>query len=99
MPTGSRFQPVAPQSNDSQLFGPARSLPPHFAGAHLTRARMVVTLGALSASTIVVIVIAPAFGSVHIDLLRAISEPFSPDRAILLGARVPRVLMGAAVGA
>jgi iron complex transport system permease protein len=60
---------------------------------------MVVTLGALSASTIVVIVIATAFGSVHIDLLRAISEPFSPDRAILLGARVPRVLMGAAVGA
>ena len=99
MPTGSRFQPVARQSSDAQLSSPAQSLPQHFAGAHLTRARMVVTLGALSAITIVVMVIATAFGSVHIDLLRATSEPFSPDRAILLGARLPRVLMGAAVGA
>jgi iron complex transport system permease protein len=31
--------------------------------------------------------------------VRAIAEPLSPDRAILLGARLPRVLMGAIVGA
>ncbi len=60
---------------------------------------MAVTLGALSVITIAVVIIATAFGSVHIDLMRAIREPFSPDRAILLGARLPRVLMGALVGA
>ena len=59
---------------------------------------MLITLGALSAVTIFAVVFATAFGSVHIDLLRALREPLSPDRAILLGARLPRVLMGAIVG-
>ena len=60
---------------------------------------MLVTLGALSAITIFAMILATMFGSVHIDLLQAVREPFSPDRAILLGARLPRVLMGAIVGA
>jgi iron complex transport system permease protein len=60
---------------------------------------MVVTLGVLGAVTIVVMAVANAFGSVHISLLRAIRDPFSPDHAILLGTRLPRVLMGAIVGA
>jgi ABC-type Fe3+-siderophore transport system permease subunit len=45
------------------------------------------------------LVVASAFGSVHISLLQAIREPFSPDHAILFGARLPRVIMGAIVGA
>jgi iron complex transport system permease protein len=60
---------------------------------------MAISLGVLSAVTVAILIIATAFGSVHIGLLRAIHDPFSPDRAILLGARVPRVFMGASVGA
>jgi iron complex transport system permease protein len=78
---------------------PLKSLPQCFEGAHLTAGRMAATLAALGASTIVVAVVASAFGSVHISLLRALQQPFSPDHAILLGARLPRVLMGAIVGA
>lgn len=69
------------------------------ADAHLTRARMALTLVALGALLLVVAVVAVACGSVHIDLLRAVTDPSSPDRAILFGARIPRVLMGAIVGA
>ncbi len=39
------------------------------------------------------------FGSVRIDLVRALTQPASPDHAILFAARMPRVLMGAIVGA
>lgn len=70
-----------------------------FAGAHLTRTRIVLVLAVLGVATIAIAVVATAFGSVHISLLRAIMEPFSPDRAILVGARIPRVLMGMIVGA
>ena len=42
---------------------------------------------------------AAAFGSVHISLLRALRDAASPDRAILMSVRLPRVLIGAAVGA
>ncbi|MBV8056196.1 MAG: iron ABC transporter permease [Deltaproteobacteria bacterium] len=98
MTTGSYFQPVAPQSNDTPPRAP-QFVPRRFAGAYLTRTRMLITLGALSAVTILAMILATAFGSVHIGLLRAVREPFSPDRAILLGARLPRVLMGAIVGA
>jgi len=68
-------------------------------GAHLTPARMAATLGALAAGAVAIAIIATAFGSVHISLLRAIADPLSPDRAILIGARLPRVLIGAIVGA
>ena len=44
-------------------------------------------------------IVAAAFGSVHISLVRALVEPLSPDHAIFFSARLPRVLMGAAVGA
>ncbi len=73
--------------------------PEQFAGAHLTRARMAVVLGVLSTVTVVMMVVASMFGSVHIRLIRAVAEPFSPDHAILMDARLPRVLMGAIVGA
>ena len=73
--------------------------PREFDDAHLTRARIVVVLGVLSLTTIVVAITALMFGSVHISLTRAVTEPLSPDRAILVGARIPRVLMGAIVGA
>jgi iron complex transport system permease protein len=70
-----------------------------FAGAHLTRTRIVLVLSILGAVTIAIAVTATVFGSVHISLLRAITEPLSPDHAILVGARIPRVLMGMIVGA
>ncbi|SRR5579875_1153914 len=67
--------------------------------AHLTRTRMLLTLGILGIGSTMVGVIATAFGSVHINLLRALRDPLSPDHAILIGARLPRVFMGAIVGA
>jgi iron complex transport system permease protein len=70
-----------------------------YADAHLTRARMAMTLTVLSALLIVVSIVAVAFGSVHIDLIRAVMDSSSPDHAILFSARIPRVLMGAIVGA
>jgi iron complex transport system permease protein len=78
----------------SWVFAPER-----FAGAYLSRARMSTTLAVLTAATIAIGIIAIACGSVHINLTRALADPLSPDRAILSGARLPRVLMGAAVGA
>jgi iron complex transport system permease protein len=39
------------------------------------------------------------FGSVHLNVVRALSDTASPDHAILFAARLPRVLMGAIVGA
>lgn len=68
-------------------------------GAHLTRARMLAVIGALAAILIAVIIAATALGSVPIDLWRAFSRPESPDHAIFFSARLPRVLMGAVVGA
>ena len=95
--TLTRAQSVEPQAAVAPE--PSQSVEQSFAGAYLTRTRMVATLGTLSAVTLLLMIIATAFGSVHIGLLRAIREPFSSDRAILLGARMPRVCMGAAVGA
>lgn len=69
------------------------------AAAHLTRARMAFVLGALAISLVLSALVAVAFGSVHISLVRALGEAHSPDHAILFAARLPRVLMGAAVGA
>jgi iron complex transport system permease protein len=95
MVTESSAQSAAPRSHET----PPQLLPDRFAGAYLTRAQMVVTLGVLGAGTILVALVASAFGSVDISLMRAFREPLSPDHAILLGARLPRVLMGAIVGA
>ncbi len=70
-----------------------------FHGAHLTRARMLSVLAILVAILAVVALAACAFGSVHIDLRRAFADPAGPDHAIFFGARLPRVLMAAIVGA
>jgi len=67
--------------------------------AHLTRARVISVLAALLAILAVAAVAAVSFGSAHISLARALSDPGSPDHAILYAARLPRVLMGIAVGA
>jgi iron complex transport system permease protein len=69
------------------------------AAAHLTRARMTLVMGALAIALVMVSIAATAFGSVHVSLIRAVGEPHSPDHAIFFAARLPRVLMGAAVGA
>lgn len=79
--------------------GAPKRVPQIFAGAYLTRTRLTFVLAALSAATIVVILLAITFGSVQASLLRAVREPYSPDYAILVGARLPRVFMGALVGA
>jgi iron complex transport system permease protein len=75
------------------------AVPEAFSGAHLTRTRMALTLGALTLLALLSAIVAATFGSVHISLVRALSEPLSPDHAIFVSARLPRVLMGAAVGA
>jgi iron complex transport system permease protein len=70
-----------------------------FAHAYLTRGRMILWLSTLTLALLASLTLGCAFGSVHLDLLRAIGDPSSPDRAIFTAARLPRVLMGAVVGA
>jgi iron complex transport system permease protein len=73
--------------------------PPPMAHAYLTRTRLATVLGMLGVALIVVCALAALFGSGSISLIRALTQPTSPDHAILFAARLPRVLMGAAVGA
>ncbi|HVN29397.1 MAG TPA: iron ABC transporter permease [Candidatus Binataceae bacterium] len=70
-----------------------------FAGAYLTRRRMLSSLVILSAALILTLIVAVSFGSVSLNLLRALNDAASADRAIFVGVRLPRVLMGAVVGA
>lgn len=67
--------------------------------AHLTPARMAATLAVLGALLLVSVLVAAAFGSVHISIARAFTDPSSPDHAIFFAARLPRILMGIGVGA
>jgi iron complex transport system permease protein len=67
--------------------------------AHLTRARLIGVLAALGAMLVGVTAFGVLFGSVPINLIHAVTRPASPDHAILFAARLPRVLMGAIVGA
>ncbi len=86
--------PARPKQSQTAEFDPDQ-----FAGAHLTRLRIALVIGGLGALTAIVAIVAAAFGSVHISLVRAITQPLSPDHAILVSVRIPRVLMGAIVGA
>jgi len=70
-----------------------------FEGAYLTRGRMILWLLILTAALMVSLIVASAFGSVRINLIRAFADSSSADHAIFFGARFPRVLMGAIVGA
>ena len=67
--------------------------------AHLTFARLLAVLGILTVILLIVAVTACAFGSVHVDLVRAFSDRAGADHAIFFAARLPRVLMAAIVGA
>jgi iron complex transport system permease protein len=60
---------------------------------------MAAVLGVLAAILAVTAMIAVAYGTVRIDLYRALTQPASSDHAILFSARLPRVLMGVVVGA
>lgn len=82
-------------AGDEQIFATV----PELHRAYLTRSRMVATLMLLALIMVVVSGVSVVFGSVHIDLIRAVTDAASPDRAILVGARLPRVLMGLIVGA
>ncbi len=66
--------------------------------AHLTRRRVAATLAILTAATAVILIAGCAAGSVHISLMRAVTDAASPDHAILFVARMPRVMLGAIVG-
>lgn len=92
-------QGATPDAVATAVQGGARAEADSFSASHLTRARMVAMLGALGAALAAAVLAGLAFGSVHIGLLRATLDSASPDHAILFGARVPRVLMGVAVGA
>jgi len=67
--------------------------------AHLTAARMFSVLMLLAIGLLVAIIIAATFGSVHINLLNAFTNPSSPDHAIFFAARLPRLVMAIVVGA
>jgi iron complex transport system permease protein len=82
----------------SRASGPT-DIPPFLRGAHLTLHRLISTLVVLAVILLATMAISIAFGSVHISLMTALANPSSPDRAILIDARLPRVLMGAMVGA
>jgi iron complex transport system permease protein len=69
------------------------------AGAHLTRARLTLWLAVFGAVMVAVSIVAASFGSVHISLMRAMTHPSSADAAILFSVRMPRVVIGAIVGA
>ena len=84
------------RSRCRQLNAPANNPAP---AAHLTRARLLSVLGALTILLIVCAIAGVLFGTAHISLARAFSDPDSPDHAILFAARLPRVLMGVIVGA
>ncbi|MGB6562836.1 MAG: hypothetical protein WBE69_09550, partial [Candidatus Binataceae bacterium] len=66
-PAGISAQPIA-----TSVRGAAQSAAvlEDFSGAHLTRARMALTLGALSLLVLLSAIVAAAFGSVHISLVR-----------------------------
>jgi iron complex transport system permease protein len=70
-----------------------------FAGAYLTRARMILWLLILTGALVVALVIAASMGSVHVNMVRALTDSASADHAIFFGVRLPRLLMGAVVGA
>jgi len=68
-------------------------------GAYLSPARMAAVLGVMAALLVLTAIVAVAYGTVRIDLYRALTQPASSDHAILFSARLPRVLMGVVVGA
>lgn len=70
-----------------------------FEGAYLTRSRMMLYLSILTIALIVCLLVAASFGSVPVSIIRAFADAASADHAIFFGVRLPRVLMGAVVGA
>ena len=57
------------------------------------------TLGLPAASLLLAIAVGVAWGTEPVSLARAVSDPESLDRLILVGVRLPRVLLGAVAGA
>lgn len=73
---------------------------PSAAEVRLTPGRVRAVLGSLLAMLALSVVAATAVGGVHVDLRRAfdLSRTDSPEFVILFRSRLPRVLLGAAVG-
>jgi len=91
VPAGSQSLNSMSVSSDDDLSA--------LAGAYLSPARMAMVLGAMAVLLLATVIVAVAYGTVRIDLYRALTQANSSDHAILFSARLPRVLMGAAVGA
>ncbi|MGH7947775.1 MAG: FecCD family ABC transporter permease [Candidatus Binataceae bacterium] len=91
-PAVERRRPSAQQPLSSGDLGELGS-------ARLTPARMASTLALLAAIVLASVLVASAFGPVRINPLRALSDSTSADYAILLGVRLPRVVMGVVIGA
>ena len=70
-----------------------------FEGAYLTRGRMIFWLLILAGALFASLIVAASFGSAPVHLFRAMTDSMSADHAIFFGVRLPRVLMGAVVGA
>jgi len=70
-----------------------------FEGAYLTRSRMMTWLLILATALLATLVVAASIGSAPVNMMRAFTDTTSADRAIFFGVRLPRVLMGALVGA
>ncbi len=70
-----------------------------FEGSYLTRSRMILWLLILSVVLMASLILAASFGSAPVNLMRAVTDSTSADHAIFFGVRLPRVLMGAVVGA
>src|SRR5438445_13712135 len=66
-----------PVAASAQRTAQSAAVPEGFSGAHLTRTRMALTLGALSLVALLSAIVAATFGSVHIRLVRSLSEPRS----------------------
>jgi iron complex transport system permease protein len=67
--------------------------------AHLTGARLAVTVAVLATLLLLSMAVAILLGPVHVRLAAALADPGSADHEILVYARLPRVLLAAVVGA
>src|SRR5437868_6303451 len=67
--------------------------------ARWTLPRVLLLWALLAAALVAVLVGAALVGVEHVDLVRAVRDRGSPDATIFFRARLPRVLLGALIGA
>ncbi|MFN7133324.1 MAG: FecCD family ABC transporter permease, partial [Myxococcales bacterium] len=77
----------------------AEPLRPILRGVRVTRTRAALVLGGLTLTWAAAVLLATAFGESELGLLRALHDPGSPERFVLLELRLPRILLATVVGA